>query len=355
MELTLDGQALWPKSPLPRRMDLPSSRAAFLNLGIIDIWGKIILCRGVLVSMRHTWWAAWLAWSKLLLQGPRFKNFRCVCTCVLSSRFFWINLHPHIVISFSVFPPLSCSSCSPDRCSPSIIGESEVDVLRLPATYHPSFRHSQASFPKPVALLQRDRGIVLSFWLCVKAASEWSGSDSQISIHTGGKNFGKHPLLGHEAVRRGCRLPIRGTSFPVGEWTQQGLQSNRQLHQWAVGLWTSLLSALGPFRPCRIIGLGSITTLWSVFCESWPWKVLCGEKRFCGPIGLGNTMSWRFTMCISIWDRGFLKFSEPRYPCDSNVTSPETFPDHPNRRSLSPPILYPASFFFTALPVFLTL
>lgn len=115
MELTLDRQALWRKSPLPRRMDLPSSRAAFLNLGIIDIWGKIILCRGVLVSMRHTWWAAWLAWSKLLLQGPHFKNFRCVCTCVLSSRFFWINLHPHIVISFSVFPPLSCSSCSPDR------------------------------------------------------------------------------------------------------------------------------------------------------------------------------------------------------------------------------------------------
>lgn len=44
MELTLGGQALSPESPLPKRMDLPSSRAGFVNLGPLDIWGRITLC-----------------------------------------------------------------------------------------------------------------------------------------------------------------------------------------------------------------------------------------------------------------------------------------------------------------------
>lgn len=45
----------------------------------------------------------------------------------------------HILCALStVFFPLSLSACSPDCCSPLIIGESEIDVLQLVVTYHPA-------------------------------------------------------------------------------------------------------------------------------------------------------------------------------------------------------------------------
>ena len=141
-------------------------------------------------------------------------------------------MHLCIVRSyFPIFPSLSGSACFamskesrfPDHYSPSVIGGSEPDVLWLAVTHHPIFRHSRTSLPRPAALLQRNRGVAFSCRLSVKGASKWSDGASRTTTHTGGKNFAKHPPLCREAVMRGCRLPIRGTRFPVGEWTQGGL------------------------------------------------------------------------------------------------------------------------------------
>ena len=82
---------------------------------------------------------------------------------------------------------------------------------------------SRISFSRPTTLLQRDRGMAFSCWLNVKGISEWSDCVLWTTTLTGGKNFREHPPLHLEALVRGCRLPIRGTSFPTRKWTWGGL------------------------------------------------------------------------------------------------------------------------------------
>lgn len=165
------------------------------------------------------------------MPGLRFKGVWCTCIHVLSSGFSGEICICVLCARISLSFPPSRSACStvskesrfPDHYSPSVIGRSEPDVLWLAVTYHPIFRHSRTSLPRPAALLKRNWGMAFSCRLSVKGASEWSDGALRTTTHTGGKNFGKHPPLCHEAVMRGCRLPIRGTRFPVGEWTQGGL------------------------------------------------------------------------------------------------------------------------------------
>ena len=184
----------------------------------------------------------------------------------------------------------------------------------------------------------------------------------------GGKNFGEHPPLHREALARGCRLPVRGTSFPVGSgheevcagcpkhrdpsWTHQpgsprrcqvlghlgslpslvicDLNAHRekadgQLYQWAVGLWPILVCS-GPVSAPR---------------EYWVWFNHYSLKDVLWKLTLkdalwGEKFQWpnAFGRCCSIWleihnvhkcRRDFLEFSAPRYLCGSLPTFPQCY------------------------------
>ena len=114
------------------------------------------------------------------------------------------------------------------------------------------------------------------------------------------------------------------------------------------------------FSPCRISDLAPSPFPAGCSVKADPGRCSVRKKSFCGQMGLGNAMS--YSICLEIHNahkhlRDFLEFSAPRHPCGSLVTFLQCyFPRRPFLiTQICDPfssILYPASFFFTALLIF---